>query len=261
MSVFDAYIRKVAEYVEALRAKGVESKELTCLEAPDRIKDGLPIQVGPNAHRGIILRSDTYLELGNPLAGSCAFVLWTEKPCLVKDGKITLLGPDILESADGSLPFAQILIVGGEELSDKDHESLVQHQYVSDRIEGYMIKSAPDRVWSRVSKEAAEKGFDFETLGRALMGIVKSEEPRVQAMQIVFVTTSKEDVERLANIAAQIRKISKDIVKENWKIRGYDIECASDCSSCGEKVVCDDIREVISVRKRKKREAKAAGAS
>jgi CO dehydrogenase/acetyl-CoA synthase beta subunit len=261
MSVFDAYIQKVAESVEAFRTKGLEAKEFICLGPPDRIKGGLPVQVGPNAHRGIILRSDTYLELGNPLAGSCAFVLWTEQPSLVNDGKVTLLGPDIQESADGSLPFAQILIVGGEELSDKDHESLVQHQYVSDRIEGYMIKSAPDRVWSRVSKDAAEKGFDFETLGRALMGIVKSEEPRVQAMQIVFVTTSKEDVQGLANIAQQVRKISKEIVKENWKIRGYDIECASDCSSCGEKVVCDDIREVISVKKRKKREAKTASAS
>ena len=261
MSVFDAYIQKVTEYVEALRTKGLETKEFTCLRAPDRIKEGLPVQVGPNAHRGIILRSDTYLELGNPLAGSCAFVLWTEKPSLVRDGKVTLIGPDIPESADGSLPFAQILIVGGEELSDKDHESLIQHQYVSDRIEGYMIKSAPDRVWSRVSKDAAKKGFDFEILGKALLGIVKSEEPKVQAMEIFFVTTSKEDVDGLANIATQVRKISKDIVKENWKIRGYDIECASDCSSCGEKLVCDDIREVISIKKKKKREEKAAGAS
>ncbi len=102
---------------------------------------------------------------------------------------------------------------------------------------------------------AAEKGFDFETLGKALIGVVRSEEPRIEAMEIVFVTASKEVVQGLAKLAAQIRKISKDIVKENWKIRGYDIECASDCSSCGEKVVCDDIRDVISIKKRKKKEA------
>ena len=257
MSVFDAYIRKVAEYVEALRTDGQEAREFICREAPDRIKETLPVRVGPKAHQGIILRNDTYLELGNPLAGSCAFVLWTHKPSLIHDGKITLLGPDIPESADESLPFAQVLMVGGEDLTDRDHESLVQHQYISDRVEGYMIKSAPDRVWSRVSKAAAEKGFDFETLGKALIGVVKSEEPRIEAMEIVFVTTSKEAVQGLANLAAQIRKISKDIVKENWKIRGYDIECASDCSSCGEKQVCDDIRDVISIKKRKKKETNA----
>jgi CO dehydrogenase/acetyl-CoA synthase beta subunit len=257
MSVFDAYIQKVAEYVEELRTRGLDTKEFSCLEPPDRISEGLPVQVGPNAHRGIILRSDTYLELGNPLAGSCAFVLWTQKPSLIDDRKITLLGPDIPESPDASLPFAQILIVGGRELSDRDHEALVQCQYVSDRIEGYMIKSAPDRVWSRVSKEAAAKGFDFKTLGKALMGLVRSEEPRVETMGIVFITSSKEAVQGLTGIAAQVRKISKDIVKENWKVRGYDIECASDCSSCGEKQVCDDIREVISVRKKRKKEAQA----
>ena len=254
MSVFDAYIRKVAEYVEGLRANGQEAKEFTCRETPDRIKKTLPLRVGPKAHQGVILRSDTYLELGNPLAGSCAFVLWTDNPSLVGDGRISLLGPDIPESAHESLPFAQVLIVGGDGLTDRDHESLVQHQYVSDRIEGYMIKSAPDRVWSRVSKEAAEKGFDFEALGKALIAVVKSEEPRVEAMEIVFVTAGKEAVQGLANVAAQIRKISRDIVKENWKIRGYDIECASDCSSCGEKEVCDDIRDVISIKKRKKKD-------
>ena len=257
MSVFDAYIQKVAEHVDALRRDGLETKEFSCRDSPDQIKERLPVRVGPNAHQGIILRSDTYLELGNPLAGSCAFVLWTDKPSLIRDGKITLLGPDIPESANGSLPFAQVLIVGGEDLTDRDHESLVQHQYVSDRIEGYMIKSAPDRVWSRVSKEAARKGFDFETLGRALMGVVKSEEPRVQAMEILFVTVSKEAVQGLGNVAVQVRKISKDIVKENWKIRGYDIECASDCSSCGEKAVCDEIREVLSIKKKRKKAAKA----
>jgi CO dehydrogenase/acetyl-CoA synthase beta subunit len=254
MSVFDAYIQKVAEYVEALRTNGAEPKEFSCPGPPEEIAGGLPVRVGPNAHRGVILRSDTFLELGNPLAGSCAFVLWTDKPSLIADGKITLLGPDIPESADASLPFAQILMVGGGDLSDRDHETLVQHQYISDRVEGYMIKSAPDRVWSRVSKEAAAMGLDFKTLGRALMAVVKSEEPRVEAMEILFVTQSKEAVQGLASIATQIRKISKDIVKENWKIRGYDIECASDCSSCGEKQVCDDIREVISIKKQKKKE-------
>ncbi len=250
MSVFDAYIRKVAEYVEALHENGLEAKVFSRPGAPERISGGLPVRVGPNAHRGIILRSDTYLELGNPLAGSCAFVLWTDRSSLIEDGRITLLGPDIPESAGESLPFGQVLIMGGGGLSVKDHESLVQYQYVSDQIEGYMIKSAPDRVWSRVGKEAADRGFDFETLGRALMAIVKSAEPRVEAMEIVFLTTGKEVVQGLEKIAAQIRKIGKEIVKENWKIRGYDIECASDCRSCPEKRVCDDIREVIAVRKK-----------
>ena len=119
-----------------------------------------------------------------------------------------------------SLPFAEGLIVGGEDLTDRDHESLVQHQYIADRVEGYMIKSAPDRVWSRVSKAAAEKGFDFEILGKALIGVVKSEEPRVEAMEIVFVTASKEAVQGLANLAAQFERSARTSLRRTGRSEG-----------------------------------------
>lgn len=254
MAVFDIYIREVAAYVEKLREEGVRSKEFSCLESPERIQEQLPVRVGPNANPRIILRSDTHVELGNPLAGSCALVLWTGNPSLIRDGRITLLGPDIPESSGASLPFGQILMAGGKELSDSEHESLLQSQYVADQIEGYMIKSAPDRIWSRVSKPVAEKGFDFETLGKALMSIYKADESKVEVMEIVFVTSTREDVQGLSTMVAQVDKISREIVKESWKIRGYDIECDLDCNSCGDKPVCDDIRDVLAEKKKKDRE-------
>ena len=71
---------------------------------------------------GIILRGDTFVELGNPEPGSCAFLLWTDNPSLVRDGKITLIGPDIQESPGASLPFAQVLMVGGTGLGREEHE-------------------------------------------------------------------------------------------------------------------------------------------
>jgi CO dehydrogenase/acetyl-CoA synthase beta subunit len=108
-------------------------------------------------------------------------------------------------------------------------------------------------MWSRVSKDAAEKGFSFEMLGRALMAVCRLEIDKVEAMQIIFVTSSNEDVSRLDEIAVPVRKISKDIVRENWLARGYDVlECTLgwDCASCPDRVVCDDIREIIKIRKR-----------
>ena len=255
MAVFDIYIQEVIAYVEKMREKDGRSKEFSCLEPPERIKEQLPIRVGSNANSGIILRSDTFVELGNPLAGSCALVVWTGNPSLIRDGRITLLGPDIPESSGASLPFGQVLMAGGKDLSDKEHESLVQNQYVADQIEGYMIKSAPDRIWSRVSRQVAEKNFDFETLGKALVSIFKTEEPKIEAMEVVFVTSSKEDIQELSAITAQVDKISREIVKESWKIRGYDIECDLDCNSCGDKPVCDDIRDVLEAKKKKDKEA------
>ncbi len=254
MAVFDAYIRKVADYVEVMRGGGRQVRVFDCPDAPDRLLEGLPVRVGPGAGSGIVLRGDTFAELGSPEAGSCAFPLWTNNTALTKDGRITLIGPDILESRGASLPFAQILIAAGKELSDKQHSALDESQYISDQIEGYMVKSTPGRMWTRTSNTVAERGFGFEALGKALMAIYKLHIPQIEAMEIVFVTSSKEDVRKLDEIAEQVKKISKDIIRETWLARGYDIlECTLgwDCNSCPDKPVCDDIKAVITVRKKK----------
>lgn len=260
MAVFDVYVKKLTEYGAEMREKGRQVREIDCPAAVSELADGLPVRVGPQASSGIILRGDTFIELGNPDSGSSAFVLWTDNPSLIRDGKITLIGPDIPQSPGASLPFGQVLMVGGAGLSEKEHEALEQNQYIADQIEGYMIRSIPQHMWSRVSQDAAGKGFCFETLGRALMAIFKSAVPKIQTMEIIFVTSSKEDVQGLDDIATQVRKIGKDIVKETWKAKGYDIECTLgwDCNACPDKPVCDDIRELITVRKKKTSKAKTA---
>jgi CO dehydrogenase/acetyl-CoA synthase beta subunit len=116
-----------------------------------------------------------------------------------------------------------------------------------------MVRSLSQNLWSRVSKDAADEGFGFETLGRALLVIFKSSNARIETMEIIFVTSSKEDIKLLDNIAAQVHKIGREIVKENWKIRGYDIDCDLDCSSCADKAVCDDIRKVLQAINKKEK--------
>jgi len=141
--------------------------------------------------------------------------------------------------------------VGGDDLDQEDHEKLQQAQHVSDQIEGYMVRSASQNLWSRISRDAAAKGFDFEMLGRALMDLVKTGVPAVSAASVLFVTTSKEDVKRLDGIVSGVREIGRDILKENWKARGYDLDCDFDCASCKDQEVCDEIRDVIVARRKK----------
>ena len=254
MAIFDAYVAKIAQYVEDMQGKGRPVTEFDCPSAVNELLDGAQVKVGPGASTGLILRGDTFLELGNPEAGSCAFLLWTDNPSIITDGRIALVGPDIQESAGASIPFGQVLMVGGADLNEGIHEVLEHTQFVADQIEGYMIRGASQHIWSRVSKDAAERGFGFKTLGRALMAIFKSQIPEVQAMEIVFVTSGKADLVPLNDMEKQVRKIAKDIVTENWLARGIDLaECTFgwDCDSCPDKVVCDDIRDLITIRKTK----------
>ena len=154
--------------------------------------------------------------------------------------------------AEKSLPFGQVLIIGGTGMKEEHQIVLEWNQYISDRIEGYMIRTIPQRMWSRVSQEAVAKGFTFETLGRALMAIVRSELPIVEAMEILFLTSSREDVEELAGTAVQVKKIAREIKIEQFAIEDDgDYVCTSgtDCSVCQDQVICDSIREVINLRK------------
>lgn len=254
MAIYDVYLTRLAAYVGDLRQKGRLIRNIDCPSEVSRVLEGLPIKVGPGANPGIILRGDTFVEMGNPDVGSSAFLFWTDNPALVRDGRITLIGPDIPESPGASLPFGQVLIMAGAGLSEKDHQKLEHTQFVADQIEGYMIRSTSQVVWSRVSKDAAEKGFCFETLGRALMAIFKSEVPGVESMEVLFVTSNREDLEPLDDIGAQVRKIYKSILAADWKARGFDAYVCSyggDCRTCPDQPVCDEIKEVVKVRKEK----------
>jgi hypothetical protein len=117
-----------------------------------------------------------------------------------------------------------------------------------------MIRSTSQLIWSRVSREAAQRGFRFETLGRALMAIFKQEVPKVETMEILFVTSSREDLGPLDDIGAQVRKIYKSLLAADWKARGFDAYVCSyggDCRTCPDEPVCDEIKEVIKIRKQK----------
>lgn len=253
MAVFDAHIARLAAYVAEMHGSGWRTREFSLPCGVTELTQGLPIRIGPGANRGIILRADTFMELGNPTAGSCACVLWTNDISLVRDGRVTLIGPDISEARGRSLPFGQVLLVGGDDLGAEEHESLGQSQYVADQIEGYMVRSSSRNIWSRVSNDVAARGFCFAFLGRSLMALYKSSAPKVRVMEIVFVTSSREDVLRLEDIAAPARELGAGIVKEQWKAKGYDLECDLDCRSCHDRNVCDDVRKIIAARLRKER--------
>ena len=257
MTAFDRHIEDVLGFSESLQQKGVPGRQFLCPEPPDVLREALPIAVGEGANPGIILRGDTFLELGNPTAGSCSCLLWTDDPSLIRDGRITLLGPDIPESAGASLPFGQVLMLAGERLLPMDHERLQQVPIIGDQVEGYMVRSAAENIWSRVSRSAAERGFDFEVLGKALLSLAKSDTRGITAMEILFVTASKQAVKDLSSIALSSKTVGSEILKETWKERGYDVDCQLDCASCHDEDVCDEIRDVLVTIKKKARENRA----
>ena len=173
---------------------------------------------------------------------STAPALVTENLDLVNDGVITLIGPDIPEVC-GSLPFAQILLIASNELQDEDYRKINSFQYELE-LKGYMIKAVPSslNIWSRVSKESANNGLSLEILGKVIIDSYKSKF-NIPSIEIVFVTSSKEDVEELRDLHHKVIRI---ISAMNKMIE----EMSFDCSSCEYVDVCGDTRKLGALREK-----------
>jgi len=254
---YDQYLGEIGEFIADMRSHGKQVREFRVESTqPQRLLSEIPVRVGPGAQRGLILRKDVYAELGNPSAGSSAFVMWTTDTGAVSNGRITLVGPDIQEIDEEKVPFGQVLLVGGKNLSSEDQPALEQRQYVSNLVEGYMVKSSPGRVWSRVSKGSVAKGFNFEVLGKALMAVLRTEFPSIESVEVLFVTSGKEEIRRLEQTAEQVRVVGKAFRRDAWRAKGFDlVDCTmgTDCASCDEAPACDDIRDVVKIRKKRTR--------
>jgi CO dehydrogenase/acetyl-CoA synthase beta subunit len=247
----EVHLPRVRDYVARKKAQGREVRETDCDTRGDRLVAGIPVRVGPDVREGIILQEDAFVELGNPGIASSSFVVWSDEISSVVDGRITCIGPDIPQSEGQSLPFGQVMIVSGSELEEAHYPELERTQYSSDQIEGYMLRSVPRRVWSRVSKDAAARGFCFDTLGRALMSVFRGKHPLLEATEVVFVTSSKEDVVQLDAIGADVRKFTGELKK---LVRQQDdsYDCVDyDCDTCDDRPVCDSIRELTRMRRKK----------
>ncbi len=189
----------------------------------------------------IVMKQDTAVEMGNPREESVSFVLWVDNVDLVRDGVITVIGPDIREKIGLSIPFGKIVIVGVNGF-DKDNSynrcrEMELLRYELD-LKGYMMKGVLQnhREWSRVSRDAIETGFSLSVLGSALIEKFKSKN-YIESVEVIFMTSSKEDVQELRTILDGAIKIVSAMDKMAEGL-------AYLCNTCEYKDVCDEVGEL-----------------
>jgi len=250
MKVSELHLSRLRQYMEEKRKQGRRIREAWRDSNPTSLTHLLPQKLEDATQMNVILKEDTFVELGNPSKGSTALVVWSDDLSLVKDGHITIIGPTIQESQGMSLPFGQVIVVGGEELTDNHYLELEAAQFKPDQLDGYMLRSVPRRVWSRVSKDVAGRGFCFETLGQSLMASFKRRFPIVQATEVIFVTSGRDDIDELDAIAEGIRQFSGELRKLVRQDNGTYACTEYGCGTCDNEAVCNAIREWIVVRRK-----------
>jgi acetyl-CoA decarbonylase/synthase, CODH/ACS complex subunit beta len=160
-----------------------------------------PVDVGPQYEGEVIRKGDMYIELGGPNA-KAKFELVTLKGIdEVEHEKITIIGPDIGELAQGgSYPIGIHIEVAGAKL-EKDMEPVFErrmHLYAN-YIEGLYHMNQRDEVWIRISKDSFGKGLNsFNVLGQILMFLYTSELEVIEKIAVTFITDEKKVEEMLA---------------------------------------------------------------
>ena len=235
MNILNSIIHNVKDYMEEKKSSLPYSE----FEAQK------PVAWEKAESNNIILLPDLGAELGHPDLASVSFLTWTSDKSLVEDNKITIIGPDIHEASQSGLPFGKVVIAEVEGFDEHNAVDRNREMYLSKfdiSLQGFMLKSASAYMaeWCRISKEAVHQGFSLEHIGSAMIQELKKSD-YVKAVEVLFVTSSKEDVNQLYDMGNRsVRTVNAMSKMVN--------EMSYDCGACEFQDICDDAEELKNIR-------------
>jgi acetyl-CoA synthase len=129
----------------------------------------IPVSYGPAFEGERVRGEDIYLEMGG---GKTVAVEWTTTKRMeeVEDGKVEVVGPDVNDVQPGTrLHFAMTAEVAGRNFQE-DFEPILERQnhHLINQAQGIMHIGQRDIAWIRISKQAVEKGFRLEHIGKII---------------------------------------------------------------------------------------------
>ncbi len=236
MGLFDKQYTEVTAYIDRRRIEGKVS---------EFIHSG-QISWPSEKNRNLVLGQDTAVELGNPKEASTSFLMWVNEPEKIKNGRITIVGPDLPQLSGRKVSFGKIVIAGASDFdADNSYDRYRELELLRYNIhlKGYMMRgvSQQQREWSRVSIDALNRGFSFKHLGGALIDEF-SQIGYIRSVETVFITAGREDV-------LEAKAIADDVFKLISAMNKMAEEMSFDCDTCDYNDVCGDVEELRSMRK------------
>ena len=252
----EAIFSNLREYIIQLTLKEIEVSNY--YYEPNISKYLKESQIGVNLgnYKEIILQEETKLELGGFNKKSFSLVHPINNSLykkILNDKQITLIGPEIKDISELSIDFGMIVLIGGKDITEKDLEILKRFNFISDGIEGFLIRSIPRRFWCRLSSTLIQKKFSFQFLGNAIFYLYDQKfGDMIESMEIIFVSSYSEIIEEFINITSKIREQNNKRWAEKieeWRKR---IDCEYDwgCEICPYREACYEIKQVLVEREK-----------
>jgi acetyl-CoA synthase len=136
----------------------------------------IPVPYGSAFEGERVRKDDMRIEFGGKKSRAYEYLLMRD-PDQIEDGKIEIVGPGFDEVEEGgSMDLGIIIEVGGRKMQ-KDFESVLERQihYFLNAASGVQHIGQRDITWIRISKAAAEKGFNLEHFGEILYARFKGD--------------------------------------------------------------------------------------
>jgi len=204
-------------------AKAIEVRGLkvTVAEVP------IPVAFGPAFEGERVRGEEIYLEAGG---NRTLMVEWVTSKRMeeIEDGKIEVVGPELADIEAGSrLPLAIAVEVAGREMQD-DYEPILERQihHLINYAQGVMHIGQRDIAWLRVAKQAVEKGFKLEDIGKLLHAKLHQDFGRIFDKLQVKIYTKEEDVRKIMEKAREVYHI------RDARIEGMTDETTDTYYSC-----------------------------
>jgi acetyl-CoA synthase len=153
------------EKAERLVQKCIEVRgvKLKLTEVP------IPIPYGSAFEGEVVRRNDMRVEFGGKNARCFEYLEMADLEDVV-DGKVEVVGPDFSNVPDqGYMDMGVVAQVAGRQMQ-KDFEPVLERQfhYFVNGASGIQHIGQRDITWIRISKNAADKGFNLEHFGKIL---------------------------------------------------------------------------------------------
>ena len=238
MGIFDRDILQVRELL------GQVASKRGCKEW--RVSEINPWPGGKgNLH---IPASDTSVELGPPELPSILMTLITDNPGSVQDGLINLMGPDIDDLAGRKAPLAKIFFIEASGLAEEDLWDFylgVNLARLDVSLWGYMTRASSGMrlEWCRISRDALKKGLSIAHIGAGEIACVKKL-PSVTAVEMAFLTGSREDCSAFAEAAFRVDRLASALCKLSKEI-------LHDCETCRFPDLCSTLPGLMRLRERR----------
>ncbi len=185
----------------------------------------LPVSFAAAFEGEIIRKKETYVEFDSDHNPTAELVRMVENSADIEDGKVSVVGPAVPDSADDliRMPLATDVRVYGTKMQ-KDFESVIErkiHTWIN-YIEGVMHTGQRNLFRIRISKDSWAAGLRLEDLGKVIVSMIKNEFGEVVDKVELIYHTDLDDVQNFFDNVAMPTYTERDARVESLTDESVD---------------------------------------